>query len=108
VLHVPGLTNVVRVGMDDYAQLDDDDAFQFNFWITGVMHSYDNAYYQYHMGMLEDGRWEMHRADCATMLTAPGVAEWWKSIRHRRSSFSPEFVALVEEILGEEPDRAGA
>jgi hypothetical protein len=33
---------------------------------------------------------------------SPGVSEWWRSTVHRRSGFSPEFVALVEEILGEE------
>jgi hypothetical protein len=31
------------------------------------------------------------------------VAQWWNSEGYR--SFSPEFVALVNEILGEEPER---
>jgi hypothetical protein len=101
-LHVPGLITVVRTGMEDYDRLNDEDAYQFHFWLTGVLHSFDNAFYQYRMGMLDDGRWEMHRNDCATVLMSPGVSEWWRSTVHRRSGFSPEFVALVEEILGEE------
>jgi hypothetical protein len=52
-LTVPGLAEIVSVGMASFDQLDDDDAFRFNRWINGVMHSYDNAYYQYRMGMLD-------------------------------------------------------
>jgi hypothetical protein len=32
----------------------------------------------------------------------PGVVQWWKATP---STLSPHFIALVEEILGEEPDR---
>ncbi len=102
----PEFSRTVASGMADFDQLEDVDAHQFNFWIHGVVHSYNNAYYQYRMEMLDDERWEMHRADIGGLFGIPGVAQWWRSARQRRSSFSPAFVALVEEILGEEPDRA--
>jgi len=70
------------------------------------MHAYDNAYYQYRMGMLDDGRWEMHRTDITSLFEFSGIAQWWSSTRARRSGFSPEFSALVDEILGEEPESA--
>jgi hypothetical protein len=35
-------------------------------------------------------------------LLNPGVGQWWNAEGYR--SFSPEFVALVEEILGEEAE----
>jgi hypothetical protein len=77
------------------------------------MHRYDNAYYQYRLGMLDADRWEMHRADIAQMLSSPGVARWWgvgpespiEDLRARPTHYSPEFVAPVEEILGEQADR---
>ena len=40
------------------------------------MHSYDNAYYQFRMGMLDDERWQMHRAD----ITGLCVARWTASV----------------------------
>jgi hypothetical protein len=41
------------------------------------------------------------RLDLTTSATT-GITTWW---HEHRPNFSPEFVALVEEILGEEPDR---
>ncbi len=120
-LTVPGLASTVSSGLVDFEQLDPEDAFRFTFWINGVMHSYDNACYQYRLGMLDDDRWAMHRADIVQFFETPGVAQWWRSnapsqvdfkarrggvVRGGGATYSPEFVALVSEILGEEPDRA--
>ena len=101
----PGFSRTVISGMTDFDQLKDVDAHQFTFWIHGVMHSYENAHYQYRMEMLDDDRWEMHRLDLCGLLGRPGVTQWWQSTRQGRSSFSPSFVALVEEVLAEEADR---
>jgi len=45
---------------------------------------------------------ELHQTDIVAQLRTPGVATWWRE--HRPLSFSPEFTALVEEILGEEEE----
>jgi hypothetical protein len=65
----------------------------------------ENAYYQYRIGMLDDNRWRVQRSIVQGAFSAPGVAQWWRS-NPTIPDLSPEFVALVEEILGEEPDRA--
>jgi hypothetical protein len=102
----PQTARAIRAGMANFAELDEEDAFRFDFWIHGVMHTYDNAHYQHRMGMLDDERWEMHRSDFVGLFTNdPGVAQWWRQTGGRRSKFSPAFVALVEEILDEEPGR---
>ena len=73
----PGIARATRSGMANFAELEEEDAHQFNFWAHGVVHSYDNAYYQYRMGMLDDERWEMHRADIASLFTNnAGVVQW--------------------------------
>ena len=89
--------------MADFHQLDDAEAFQFNFWIAGLMGGYDNAYYQYRMGLLDEERWQHQRSVVATFLASPGVVQLWEASQF---AVSPEFVALVSEILDEEPDRA--
>jgi hypothetical protein len=52
--------------------------------------------------MLDEDRWQIHYADVRELFANPGIAQWWRTMP---PNMSPEFVALVEEILGEEPDR---
>jgi hypothetical protein len=100
---VPALDSVARPGMASFEQLNEADTFRFNFWMGSVMRRYDSAYYQHRTGMLDEGRWQLLRADVGQWVTNPGVAQWWGV---RNTNLSPEFVALVEEILGEESDRS--
>ncbi len=104
-LHVPGLYQVAQSGMDDFEQLNEEDVGRFNLWMTGVMKRFDAAYYQYRGGMLEEDRWQLPLGDLRGFLRNPGIAQWWRAPM-RGATFSPEFVALVSEILGEEPNRA--
>jgi hypothetical protein len=99
-----GLSKTIRTGLVDFERLDEDDAFEFGYWAIGVMHSLDNAYYQYRVGMLDGDRWEMQRAIILDFFRNPSFVQWWKTAAPQ--SLSPEFVALVSEILGEEPERA--
>jgi hypothetical protein len=100
----PELLRTLRSGMADFQQLDDEDAFQFDFWAIRLMDGYDNAYYQYRVGMLDDDRWELQRATVVQLFSNPGIVQWWKA---RQAILGPEFVALVEEILGEETGEGG-
>ncbi len=103
----PDLFRSVNAIWNDLGTADQDDAFRFVFWITGVIHSFDNCYYQYRSGMLDEERWEMHRRDLSTIMKRPKVAEWWRSGladqtgSGARSNLSPAFVELVSEILNE-------
>ena len=103
MLTVPGLDRVVSLGLDDFGQLNEEDAFRFTFWIRGVMQVYDNAYFQHRTGMLAGERWQPLRRDLQDLFKFPGAVQWWRTAT---PSLNPEFVALVEEILGEESDRA--
>ncbi len=102
----PERERAVRLGMLDYTNLSEEDAFRFNFWMNGVGQAFDNAHYQYRVGMLDEERWQKHYGDLRSLfIRVPGVSEWWRAST-MRPTMSPEFVALVEEILGEEPERA--
>ena len=97
--------SVVRTGLADSSQLDGADALQFEFWFATVINVYDNAYYQYRVGLLDEDRWQRHLAGLkATFTRWPGARQWWATAEYMFSS--PEFFALVEEILGEEPEHA--
>ncbi len=96
----PAREQAVRLGMNDFTRLSEEDAFRFNFWMNGVGQVFDNAYYQYRVGMLDAEMWQKHYGDVRGLFQSPGVGEWWRTSRIR-PNFSPEFVALVEEILAE-------
>ena len=66
------------------------------------MRTWDNAYYQHRMGMLDDVRWQVAQRDLEAYVRQPGVSQWW---RKTRPNLLPEFVALVSEILGENDPR---
>ncbi len=103
-LRVPGLDRVVRLGMDNFDQLNEDDAFRFSFWMTSVSTRFDTANYLFREGMLDESRWQRTLQELRVFLEMPGVVQWWRQVRH--PSLSPDFAALVEEILGEEAQSA--
>jgi hypothetical protein len=102
-IEVPGLDSVVRSGFADYRQLNEADAFKFDFFMIGCITAYENAYYQFRAGLLDEDRWLMHSSGLRRTLRIPGVGQWWKSAEYTGASRG--FIALVEEILAEEPDR---
>jgi hypothetical protein len=99
---VPGLARIVLLGMSDLEQLNEEEMRQFAAWEYANMRGFDNAYYQFQLGMFDEDRWQMSIAELKWNLQQPGVVSIWDEMRKTLSS---EFVALVDEILGEEPDR---
>jgi hypothetical protein len=100
----PEIEEAVRLGLRDFERLSDEDAFRFNLWASAVTMACENSHYQYRIGMLDEDRWQNHRSAVELSFGSPGFAQWWRSNPPTPGS-SPEFIALVEEILAEEPDR---
>ncbi len=104
---VPAM-QLVRLGNEDFHGLTEDDAYLYSQWAVRLVISFENAHYQYRIGMLDEDRWMVYRSAVQGFFGFSGFSQWWKSDAGVgvRNILSPEFVALVEEILGEEPDRA--
>jgi len=96
---------LVLRGFAGQEELDAEEALRFNLWMTTVMSNIENTHYQLRVGFLEEERWDVHRHRMRELLTSPGGADWWRTSAFRRGA-SSEFVALVEEILGEEAEGA--
>jgi hypothetical protein len=92
---------LLRRGSEDIGQLDEDELMRFGVFMFGVLTELDNAYYCYRAGLLEEGRWQQVRGQLKGTLQPPGAIRWWES-NQMGGVLSPEFVALVDEILGEE------
>jgi len=99
-----GLANLISRGHADYNELSDDDVLRFDTWLSQVMITFENSHYHYRIGMLDKDLWNINLAQLTAQFRSPGVAQWWAS-HYMATTFSPEFAALVEEILGEERDR---
>jgi hypothetical protein len=98
------LARLVRRGNENVDQLDEDERFRFTFYLWGILTDFDNAHYQYRVGLLDEARWRLSHSQLKGMLRLPGVASLWAS-EGTGGFLSPEFVALVEEMIAEEPDR---
>ncbi len=92
------------MGMVDFHQLSEERSRLFKMWVHGIMQSYENAHYQFRVGLLDEDRWRMHRSSLQFLLGRQGVRLWWAT----RSDLieSPEFAVLVSEMLGKEPEPA--
>jgi hypothetical protein len=94
----------IALGSADFAKLEGEDLMRFQLWAGGLLTAYENAYYQYRIGLLDENRWRLYHAQLISVLSpdragGPGIADYWRAYP---LTTSPEFVALVEEILGEE------
>ena len=97
---------LTRLGNEGSQPLSEEDAYRYNLWAMRMVISLESAHYQYRIGMLDEDRWRLHRFTLHGFLGMPGFARWWKASPGGLSNMlNPEFVALVEEILGEEPER---
>jgi hypothetical protein len=94
---------MVRLGLQSFKSLSEADAFRFSFWVTGFVLNIEAAHYQFRMKMLDEDRWRLHLSSLRGFLGMPGFSECWRATQG--IDMSPDFVALVEEILAEEPDR---
>jgi hypothetical protein len=96
----------VAQGIADFAKLDGESKVRFGLWASGIIVGYEQAFYQYQVGLLDADRWALLRSRFKGVACSPGFAEWWKTTP-TRPEVTPEFLALVEEILGEESEGAG-
>jgi hypothetical protein len=105
LLTAPGAARAFRRGASEYSELDEDERWLFGAWVSGMLMRVDNGYYQYRAGMLDEASWQMLLRILRGYARMPGVVQMW---RERPDVFlSPEFSALVEEILAEEAERGG-
>jgi hypothetical protein len=101
-LTTPDLHRIVVRGLVNHEQLTDEEMDRFRGIIYVTVRDLDNAHYQYRLGMFDEDRWQLSLGELRLFLQSPAFVEVWNE---KGYVLSPEFVALVEEILAEEPDR---
>ena len=80
-------------GMADPDLLDDDEYLQFAYLGISLFRKYENAFFQYRSGMIDDEFWDGHRDNLLWFFHRPGTQRWWKE---RRLGFSKAFREYLE------------
>ncbi len=80
-------------GMADPDKLNPDEYLQFAYLGISLFRKYENAYFQYRSGMIDDEFWDGHRDNLLWFFHRPGTQRWWKE---RRLGFSKSFREYLE------------
>lgn len=82
------LARIVRIGYDTPESLNDDERIQFGYIIISFLRRYENVFFQYQSGLVDESFWDGHRENLLWVYRRPGVQGLWKDRKH---SFSLSF-----------------
>lgn len=92
-------SRLFAVGMADPDKLDRDEYLQFAYLGISLFRRYENAYFQYRSGMIDDEFWNGHRDNLLWFYHRPGTQRWWTE---RRLGFSSGFREFLESTSPED------
>lgn len=93
----PDLATLFVRGQEDYSALSADERARVSQLFFVCFHNFENMYYQYRKGYLEEDVWQGWRRLMLAYHARPGFQLWWSM---RSQVFSPSFVDfLVNETL---------
>ena len=84
---------IFTVGMATPERLDEDEFNQFSYLGISLFRRYENVFFQYQSGMIDDDFWIGHRDNLLWFYHRPGMQRWWKD---RRLGFSNRFREFLE------------
>ena len=94
----PDLSEIVVDFSERCTTMDRCDAeeFRFNQWSSATFRTWENAHYQYRLGLYDETEFTAQKESWRGNLTRPGIANRWRLVRR---SYSPEFAAEVDALL---------
>lgn len=90
---------VFSLGMADPKKLDSDEYLQFAYLGISLFRRYENVFFQYQSGMINDDFWFGHRDNLLWFFHRPGTQTWWQE---RRLGFSRSFREFLESTSPED------
>ncbi len=80
-------------GKQGMTSLSDEELLRFSFIMAGLFKIWENAFYQYRSGFLDERNWQSNVKWMLTWYHMPGVQTWW---RVRKDLFAGEFQVFLE------------
>lgn len=74
--------------------LSEDDFTQFVYLGISLFRRYENVFFQYQSGMIDEDFWIGHRENLLWFFHRPGMQAWWKD---RKYGFSKRFREFLDK-----------
>ncbi len=88
------LARIFRVGMVDPNALDEDELTQFGYLGISLFRRFENVFFQYQSGMIDEDFWVGHRDNILWFFHRPGMQVWWQD---RKFAFSQRFRQFLDD-----------
>ena len=98
----PALARIFRIGMEDPGALTEDEFTQFSYLGISLFRRFENVFFQYRSGLIDEDFWVGHRENILWFFHRPGTQAWWKD---RKFAFSKR---LREFLDGSRPEEVGS
>ena len=93
------LARIFRIGMVDPGALNEDEFTQFGYLGISLFRRFENVFFQYQSGMIDEDFWVGHRENILWFFHRPGIQVWWKD---RKFAFSQRFREFLDSTTGSE------
>jgi hypothetical protein len=87
------LARIFRIGMTDPDALTEDEFTQFGYLGISLFRRFENVFFQYQSGMIDEDFWIGHRDNILWFFHRPGMQLWWKD---RKFAFSRRFREFLD------------
>lgn len=89
----PQITRIYRIGLTKPDELTENEFMQFSLIGISQFRRYENLYFQYRAGLVDEDFWAGHRENILWFFHRPGMQAWWKD---KRLAFSKSFREFLE------------
>lgn len=87
------LARIFSTGMMKPDELEEDEFVQFGYLGISLFRRFENVFFQYQSGMIDDDFWVGHRDNILWFFHRPGMQVWWKD---RKFAFSRRFREFLD------------
>lgn len=87
------LSRIYQTGLTSPDQLDEKESFRFALLLISQFRRYENLFFQYRSGMIDEDYWIAQRENILWFFHRPGVQIWWKE---KRLAFGQGFRHFLE------------
>ncbi len=87
------LSRIVRIGWNTPDDLTEDEFTQYSYVMLSFLRRYENVYFQWQSGLVDDDFWIGHRENLLWAFRRPGMQRVWKD---RKNAFSIGFQKFLD------------
>ena len=92
---VPGATQDLRQGFNNYGSLDPDTQARFHYLNHPLLNHVESVYHMKTQGLVDENTYERWMAGIVSIISSDGGKVWWAQVR---GMFGPGYVAALEQM----------